>query len=71
MSRFECPCGLKAEVDADQMLDFIRAHNCDYYAAAPTSPPRSASAAWAGAFETLLVVALILGVCAICGVVYR
>ncbi|WP_433078969.1 hypothetical protein ACQP1P_38835 [Dactylosporangium sp. CA-052675] len=65
MSRFSCPCGLEADVPADEMLDFVNAHECRFHKAAPVEP-KTAHQAWAGVAELLLFTVLVLGVCSLC-----
>ena len=66
MSRFSCPCGLEVEVDAHEMLDFVKAHDCAFHTAVPDQP-QPAGNAWAGVATSLLFVVLVLGVCVVCG----
>lgn len=67
MSRFSCPCGLEADVPADEMLVFVAAHDCPHHKATLVpDPPKSAHQAWAGVVELLLFILLVLGVCGFC-----
>jgi hypothetical protein len=66
MGRFSCPCGLEADVDPAEMLDFVNSHSCAYHKAAP-APAKSTGTAWAGVAESALLVLLLLGLCVACG----
>lgn len=65
MSRFSCPCGLEADVPADEMLTFVQDHQCAFHMAAQ-KPPKTAHEAWANVAGSLLMFAFLLGVCVIC-----